>query len=90
MKRWPAIARLVLGLAVIASALGVVYLQHESRSLFVQRQRLQSEQDEFQVEWSRLQLEQAWLGDASRIEKIAREQLSMVPPQQPELMLIDP
>ncbi|MCG8466294.1 MAG: cell division protein FtsL [Xanthomonadales bacterium] len=90
MKYWPIVFHLLLASAVLGSALAVVFLQHESRSLFVQRQRLQSEQDEFQVEWSRLQLEQAWLGDASRIEQLAREQLSMVPAQQSELMLIDP
>lgn len=90
MNYWRQLPRLVLAVAVVGSALGVVYLQHESRSLFVHRQRLQSEQDEYQVEWSRLQLEQAWLGDASRIESIAREQLRMRPPEQPELMLIDP
>lgn len=82
--------RLLLGALVITEALGVVFMQHESRSLFVQRQRLQSEEDEYQVEWSRLQVEQAWLGDTSRVEQIAREQLSMAPPAQAELMLIDP
>lgn len=79
-----------LGSFVIGTALGVVYLQHESRSLFVERQLLQSEHDEYQVEWSRLQLEQAWLADASRIEQIARDELAMQPPRQPQLMLIDP
>ena len=90
MKWWVLMARTVLGVMVISTALGVVYLRHESRSLFVQRQRLQAEQDEYQVEWSLLQVEQAWLGDTSRIEQFAREELRMVPPQQAELILIDP
>lgn len=90
MKWGPLILRSLLGVLVVSSALGVVYLRHESRSLFVQRQRLQSEQDEYQVEWSLLQVEQAWLGDTSRIEQFAREELKMVPPQQAELILIDP
>ncbi|GAB4187999.1 MAG: cell division protein FtsL [Wenzhouxiangellaceae bacterium] len=90
MKRWRQLAALMLGLTVIVSALALVYLEHESRSLFVQRQRLQSAQDAYQVEWSRLQLEQAWLADASRIENIARERLQMQRPAQSDLILIDP
>ena len=48
-----------LALAVLMSALGVVYTKHESRKLFVELDRLKTERDQINVEWGRLQLEQS-------------------------------
>jgi cell division protein FtsL len=71
--------------AVICSALGMVYTRHESRSTAVQLGLLEDQRDEIIAEWSRLQLEQAWLADASHVESKARDQLGM---QNPEKSLI--
>ena len=50
-----------LGLALMVSALGVVYAKHEARSRFVELQRLTKERDNLDIEWGQLQLEQsAW------------------------------
>lgn len=78
MIRWLLFALLLGGL--LASAIGVVVLRHESRQLFTALQRAEAERDQAQVEWSRLQLEQAWLAEAGRIERQAREQLDMSRP----------
>lgn len=88
MIRW--LLLLVLTAAVLASAIGVVVLRHESRQLFVSLQEAESERDEARVEWSRLQLEQAWLGDAGRVESQAREQLQMESPEDVRILVTSP
>ena len=76
---------IIVLIADIGSALGVVYTRHQSRLLSVQLGALEKLHDNSVAEWSRLQLEQAWLADASQIEQKARKQLDM---QQPESMHI--
>ena len=80
MMRWLAFMALVL--AVLGSAVAVVAQRHESRQLFSALQRAEVERDEARVEWSRLQLEQAWLAEAGRIERRARDALGMERPEQ--------
>ncbi|MBT8048806.1 MAG: cell division protein FtsL [Xanthomonadales bacterium] len=75
--------------AVICSALGVVYTRHESRRASVQLGLLEDERDEYIAEWSRLQLEQAWLADASHIESKAREQLGMQTPEESVILVVE-
>ncbi|NBB92910.1 MAG: cell division protein FtsL [Gammaproteobacteria bacterium] len=86
--RWLLLA--VLTLAVLASAIGVVFLRHESRQLFVALQAAEETRDAARVEWSRLQLEQAWLGDAGRVEGRAREQLEMESPEEVRILVTSP
>ncbi|WP_070987599.1 cell division protein FtsL [Halofilum ochraceum] len=66
-----------LTLGVTASALAVVYSQHQSRALFVELQRLEQEQAELDTQWGRLELEQSTWATHGRIERLAREQLGM-------------
>jgi cell division protein FtsL len=75
MIRWLLFAVLMFGL--LSTAISVVALRHESRLLFSSLQQAEIERDEANVEWSRLQLEQAWLAEAGRIEREARDQLNM-------------
>lgn len=79
---------LLLLAADIASALGVVYMRHESRRLAVNLGELQNARDEAVAEWSRLQLEQAWLADASQVERKAREQLDMKEPEATRILVV--
>ena len=76
--------------AVIVSALGVVYSRHESRRLAVEFGELENQRDEVIAEWSRLQLEQAWLADAGQVEQKARDHLGMVPPDNSQILLVRP
>lgn len=76
--------------SVIGSALGVVSMRHQSRLLAVELSQLESEQDEGLAEWSRLQIEQGWLADASRIEKTARGVLRMQQPPATQILVIEP
>jgi cell division protein FtsL len=87
-------ARLIIVLialvAVIGSALGVVYSRHESRRNAVELGLLEDQRDAYIAEWSRLQLEQAWLADASHVENKAREQLRMQSPPEARILVIEP
>jgi cell division protein FtsL len=81
---------LLIALAlVVCSALGVVYTRHESRRATVQLGLLENQRDEFIAEWSRLQLEQAWLADASHVESKAREHLGMQTPEKAVILVVD-
>ncbi|MBX3689264.1 cell division protein FtsL [Dokdonella sp.] len=68
-------------LAVLASAIGVVYVRQQTRLQFVELTRLGAERDDLNVEYGRLQLEQATWADNNRIDQIARERLGMLAPQ---------
>ena len=85
MMRWLSFF-LMLGL-LLASAVGVVALRHESRQLFTDLQEAASERDEARTEWSRLQLEQAWLAEAGRVEREARDQLGMTLPERTGILV---
>jgi len=81
---------LIALVAVIGSALSVVYTRHESRRQAVQLGLLEDQRDDYIAEWSRLQLEQAWLADASHVESKAREALGMQPPTESHILVIKP
>ena len=76
--------------ANISSALGVVYTRHQSRLLAVELGALEARQDEGLAEWSRLQIEQGWLADASQIEKTARGVLQMQEPETTHILVVRP
>ena len=51
---------------------------------------LEDQRDDYIAEWSRLQLEQAWLADASHVENEARERLRMQTPPEARILVIKP
>lgn len=79
----------MLGL-VIGSALGVVYTRHESRKVAVRLGELEDQRDKIIAEWSRLQLEQAWLADAGQVESKARDHLGMKVAETTRILVIKP
>jgi cell division protein FtsL len=83
------IVLLITLVAVICSALGVVYARHESRRASVQLGLLEDQRDEIIAEWSRLQLEQAWLADAGHVESKAREELGMDLPDKSLILVVE-
>lgn len=73
---------------VLASAILLVYSKHQSRKYFVELQHLKHQVDALNTEWSQLQLEQsAWSGHG-RIERIARQRLSMVMPGSDDVIFV--
>lgn len=67
----------LLIVAVLTSAMLVVYSKHNNRLLFVELESLNSLRDKMNIEWGQLQLEQSTWATDSRIEKIATEKLNM-------------
>ena len=81
---------LLVLVADVTTALGVVYTQHQSRRLAIELGGLEARQDEGLAEWSRLQIEQGWLADASQIEKTARGVLQMQQPAETHILVVRP
>jgi cell division protein FtsL len=88
MKRIGAMIVLLLLIAVIGSALGVIYAREQNRRLFVDYTQLIKEHDELNVEFSRLELEQATWAETNRIEQVARGQLGLVSPGPTNTILV--
>ena len=68
---------LVLMLAVVSSALYLVRVQYDSRSLFVEVDRAISLSLKLEIENERLQVEKRAQATPLRVEKLAKEQLQM-------------
>ncbi|MBE2211534.1 MAG: cell division protein FtsL [Xanthomonadaceae bacterium] len=85
--------RFLIGLLIalnIASAVGVVVARHKHRQLFVELNGLEKARDELNVEFSRLQLEQATWAESTLIDRTARERLGMVLPKADEIVVVRP
>lgn len=68
----------LFGLLMIAlSAVGLVWMTHQIRSLTHQQAALLTEQCALDSEWRNLILEIQSLSDADRIERLAKEKLKM-------------
>ncbi len=65
--------------ATVSSAVAVVFARHESRALFVELRALEQARDELNIDFGRLQLEQATWAETHRVEQIARSRLGMLP-----------
>ena len=81
---------LVLIVANVASAIGVIYSRHRHRGLFVDLSRLEKARDELNVEFGRLQLEQATVAESNRIDQIARTRLGMKFPEAADVVVVRP
>ena len=82
------VAMLILG--GIASAIGVVYARHRHRLLFVELSQLEKVRDELNIEFGRLQLEQATVAESNRIDQIARVRLGMKFPEAGDVVVVRP
>jgi cell division protein FtsL len=85
--------RLLLGLLVVANvltAIASVFARHEHRQLFIQLTRLEGARDELNVEFGRLQLEQATWAESNRIDQVARVRLGMVFPETRDIVVVRP
>jgi cell division protein FtsL len=80
----------VLVLASILSAIGVVHARHRHRQLFVELSRLEKARDELNIEFGRLQLEQATWAESNRVDQLARSKLGMKFPETGEIVVVRP
>lgn len=88
MKAFGILALVGLLCLVLITALGVVWTRHESRVLFVQLTGLQGQRDDLNVEYGRLELEQATWAEPRRVNEEARSKLGMVTPAPQDIQLV--
>jgi cell division protein FtsL len=89
-RRWLTLAMPVLWLAVLGSAVQVIYARHKARDLFVRLERVNAERDSLDMEWGRLQLEQSYWSSNAFVERVANAKLRMTLPQTRDVRIVRP
>ncbi|MCF7984414.1 MAG: cell division protein FtsL [Thiohalocapsa sp.] len=79
----------MLALAVLGSGVAVVYVKYLTRLEFGVLQQVRAERDDLDVEWGRLQIEEAALTSHTRVEENARRKLDMYLPQGGEVRVVE-
>ena len=77
-----------LTLAVVLCALAVVQVRDRARLQFMDKESLDKEARELEVEWGRLQLELGSLASHSRVDQLARKELGLVPVPLDKIVLL--
>lgn len=80
----------VIIIAVIITAVGVVYSKHLGRIEFVALQKSEQRRDHLNEEWGRLLLEQSTWASPARIEQQAELRLEMLAPTADMTVVIKP
>ena len=81
--------RVLLVLAVFLTALAVVLITNQKRQLVAAVQDVRLEAEQLQFEHDKLRLERSAWGGHSRIERVARTELSMRPPRENDVLVLD-
>ncbi|HEY2345255.1 MAG TPA: cell division protein FtsL [Xanthomonadaceae bacterium] len=76
--------------ATLASGIAVVYARQMHRQMFIQLNGLQRERDDLNIEFGKLQLEQATWAENNRVEQIATGKLGMVYPNAKDVVVVRP
>jgi cell division protein FtsL len=80
----------VLVLANVATALTLVRDRHEHRLQFIALTRLEKARDDLNIEFGRLQLEQATWAESNRVDQVARTRLGMTFPRAEDIVVLRP
>ena len=88
MSRYLLIAALVL--ANVVTALALVRDRHEHRLQFIAMNKLEKARDDLNIEFGRLQLEQATWAESNRVDQVARARLGMVFPRTEDIVVLRP
>lgn len=86
---WRQIAVLLLSIAIIFSALSIIYVTHVTRVLYADYQHELTEQDRLHVERGQLLLERSTWIMQSRIQQIAEKKLGMIIPDYHHVVVIN-
>jgi cell division protein FtsL len=84
------ISLLMLWMALLSSAIAVVWSRHQTRTLFIELQTLSTQRDALDIEWGQLKLEQSAWSTHGRVEQTARVNLRMVIPPPNEVRIVTP
>lgn len=82
------IVTLMLSLMILMSAIGVVHSSHLSRQLFAEQSLLLDRNDQLQLEWAQLLLEQSAWSSPDRLESVATSELNMKIPEAKDINLV--
>ena len=80
----------VLVVANVATALTLVRDRHEHRLQFIALTRLEKARDDLNIEFGRLQLEQATWAESNRVDQVARTRLGMLFPRTEDIVVVRP
>ncbi|MEL7535991.1 MAG: cell division protein FtsL [Pseudomonadota bacterium] len=80
---------LALALAVVMSALALVYTKHEARKSFVELQNLTRERDQLNIEWGQLTIEQSTFATHGRVEQVAIDELELKRPALADIYVVE-
>lgn len=80
----------VLVAAVLSSAVAVVYSRHLHRQAYISLTMLEHQRDELNIDFGRLQLEQATWAEANRIEQVAGNRIGMKYPTDADIVVLQP
>jgi cell division protein FtsL len=72
----------------VASGVWIVNVEHRSRQLFIEGEKLNRQLDQLQIDWGRLQIEQSTWAQHSRIESLARQRLRLTEPAEDQLVVV--
>ncbi len=75
-------------LTAVISAISVVWARNENRELFIQLTHAQAQRDHLNIEYGRLELEDATWADPARIASVARNGLGMVNPDPAQIRMV--
>ncbi len=78
----------LLLIAILISALSIVYIKDLNRRFFIQHQILEGASQQIQVDWGKLLLEQGAWSAQSRVQEIAQLSLGMRVPSAQETVLV--
>ena len=90
MRRVGGAIIVLLLIATMGSGLSVVYARQKHRQLFIEFNRLEHDRDDLNIEFGRLQLEQATWAETNRIEQLATGKLGMVYPNGKDVVVVRP
>ena len=88
--RFGAYFLVLLLVAALASGIAVVYARQMHRQMFIQLNGLERERDDLNIEFGRLQLEQATYAENNRVEQIATGKLGMATPNGKDVVVVRP
>jgi cell division protein FtsL len=90
MAGWRVLGMGLLFVALLVSAIAVVYYQYRARLVFIEIQQQQAALDQYEIEWGQMQLEITMLLEENRVESAALNQLKLILPKREETIYLKP
>ncbi|ASF46868.1 cell division protein FtsL [Methylovulum psychrotolerans] len=90
MAGWRVLGMGSLFVALLVSAIAVVYYQYRARLVFIEIQQQQAALDQYEIEWGQMQLEITMLLEENRVESAALNQLKLILPKREETIYLKP